>query len=165
MRNLVLILILILAQVLICNHIMLFGVAMPIIFIYGIFRLPISLNPKTVLTIAFISGFLIDILSDTPGLNSLAATVVAALRRPIYGAYTGGDDSLQHLTPSISTLPPAIYIKYLITLTLIYCTLVFFIEYFSFTAVGAIIVKIIASTLLSSVVMLGIDGLMRASRS
>lgn len=164
MRNLLLILVLILAQVLICNHIMLFGVAMPAIFIYGILRLPISLNPKAVLTIAFLSGLFVDILSDTPGINSLAATVIAGVRRPIFTAYTGNDEALQHLSPALATLPPAVYIKYLLTLTLIYCTLIFFVEYFTFAAIGSILVKIIASTLLSTLVMLGIDGLMRASR-
>lgn len=63
----ILFLMMVLAQVLICNHIAIFNVAIPIIFIYFIIRLPISMGKGLLFTLAFIIGLAVDILSDTPG--------------------------------------------------------------------------------------------------
>lgn len=53
--------VLVLVQV-IFSKIMLFNVATPIIFIYLLFRLPISMSLNAVFTIAFFSGLAIDML-------------------------------------------------------------------------------------------------------
>ena len=66
----VIFLVLLLIQVLICNNIMLFGVATPVIFIFIILRLPMDTPVKIVMTVAFLSGLLVDIFSDTPGVNA-----------------------------------------------------------------------------------------------
>ena len=44
---------------LVCNKIVLFNVAMPIVFIYLILRLPVNLHGGWVLTIAFFTGLLL----------------------------------------------------------------------------------------------------------
>ncbi|MBR2084353.1 MAG: rod shape-determining protein MreD [Muribaculaceae bacterium] len=68
---------------LVCNKIVLWGVAMPVVFIYLILRLPVNLHGGWVLTIAFFSGLIIDIFDNTPGMNALACTLMAAVRRPV----------------------------------------------------------------------------------
>ncbi|MDE5675919.1 MAG: rod shape-determining protein MreD, partial [Muribaculaceae bacterium] len=59
--------VILLAQVLICNHIAIFNVAVPIIFIYFIIRLPISLGKGILFSLAFIMGLCVDIFADTIG--------------------------------------------------------------------------------------------------
>ena len=110
-----------LAQVLICNHIAIFNVAVPIIFIYFIIRLPISLGKGILFTLAFIMGLSVDIFADTTGVNALACTVLAAMKHPIYYAYVPKDDKTKFLTPSISSLGIGIYCKYLVTMVGFYC--------------------------------------------
>ena len=75
-------------QVTIGNSIHLLGVAIPFLYIYFIIRLPLSLSVNWTLTLAFILGLVIDIFSNTPGMNALACTVVAFLRKPILNLYT-----------------------------------------------------------------------------
>ncbi|MDE6754017.1 MAG: rod shape-determining protein MreD [Muribaculaceae bacterium] len=106
--------IMVLVQVLICNHIAIFDVAMPIVFIYFLIRLPISLGLSVLFTLAFVLGFTVDIFSDTPGVNALACTLLAALRRPVYYAYVPRDDKTKDLIPSISSLGVGTYSKYLV---------------------------------------------------
>ena len=48
--------VLVLAQVIVFNHICLFNVAVPLVFIYVILRLPITLSLNWILTISFFSG-------------------------------------------------------------------------------------------------------------
>lgn len=155
---------LVLVQVLIFNHIMLFGVAAPIVFIYFIIRLGMGVSFNALITLGFLIGLTIDICSDTLGMNALACTLLAAVKKPVFSLYTQRDESIAEITPSISTLGIWIYSKYLITMVLIYCLLYFIIEYFTAASFGEMVLMICSSTLLSFLLMLGIDGLMLKKR-
>lgn len=155
----ILTLVIVIAQAIVFNHICLFNVAMPFVFIYVIMRLPIGLNVNWVLTIGFFLGLLIDIFSDTYGMNALAGTVLAMLRRPVLRLYLPPEDDASPLEPSMHSLGTETYAKYLLTMTLLYCCLIFIIEAFSFFNPVQLISRIVASTLLSWVLMLGIDAL------
>ena len=124
----VLFILILLIQVLICNHISLFNVAIPIVFIYFIIRLPIAMGKGWLFTLSFLIGLCVDICSDTPGVNSLASTLLAAFKRPIYYAYVQRDDKTKNLIPSISSLGVATYCKFLVTLVGVYCLMAFTIE-------------------------------------
>lgn len=156
--------VLILAQVLICNHIMLFDVAVPFIFIYFIIRLPIGMSKNMLFTLAFLTGFFIDILSDTPGVNSLASLILALLKSPVYYAYIPRDDKTKHLIPCIANLGWEYYSKFMGTMTLIYCFLTFSIEYFNFAGIKEILIMTAGSTLLTFLLLYGIDSLVNIER-
>ncbi len=149
--------VMVLVQVLICNHIALFNVAMPIVFIYFIIRLPISLSLSVLFSLSFLLGVTVDIFSDTPGVNALACTLLAAFRRPVYYAYVPRDDKTKDLIPSISSLGVGVYCKYLISLVGIYCFLVFSIEYFNFADIEEIVLLSASSSLLTFLSLLAFD--------
>lgn len=144
-------------QALIFNRIILFNVAVPIIFIYFIIRLPINLKLPFVFTLSFLIGLLVDIFSDTPGVNALACTLIAALRRPIYFAYMAKDDSTNRYTPGVATMGVIEYCKYLLTFIVVYCVMVFTIEYFNFADVKGIVILSAASSLFTFVILLAVD--------
>lgn len=148
-----------LLQVLICNNIVLFNVAIPIIFIYFIIHLPINLSTNIVLTLSFLLGLMVDVFSDTLGMNTLACTILAMLRRKIYSLYKSREEKFAEIVPSISSLGIIVFMKYLITMTLCYCILFFSIEYFSFSHFSIMLTKILSSTALTFVLILGIDSL------
>ncbi|MCM1004812.1 MAG: rod shape-determining protein MreD [Prevotella sp.] len=150
---------LVFAQVLIFNHIMLFGLAAPIVFFYPFLRLPMSMSVKGVLTIAFVLGIIVDMFSDTPGVNTISCCILAVLRKPIFHLFTGNDEALQGVAPSISTLGFWTFFKYLLLLTPIYCLSAIGLEYFTFTGVVRTLLIIGASSLLSFLLILGIDAL------
>lgn len=149
--------VLIICQVLICNHIALFNVAVPIIFIYFILHLPINLGKGWLFTLAFFTGLIVDICADTPGVNALASTLLAGAKRPIYYAYVTNDDRTKNLIPSISTLGVATFCKFLVTMVGIYCLLVFSIEYFNFANVKDIVLLSSASCVFTFILLLAID--------
>ncbi len=150
---------LVLSQIFICNHIVLFNVAIPLIFIYLIIRLPMDLGINYVLTISFFSGLIIDIFSDTPGLNALSCTLLGGIRKPLLFMYIQRDDRTKTLSPSISSLGPLIYSKYLLTMTLLYCIFSFTIEFFSFASVKDVLIMSISSGILTFILLLGIDSM------
>ena len=102
--NLTIAIVLVLTQVLICNHIFIFNVAMAFVFIYVIIRMPMDMKTDALLTWAFVCGLLVDMFSDTPGVNSLACTVLAMVKRPCMYAYVPRDDRTKSITPSIKEL-------------------------------------------------------------
>ena len=157
-------LILVLAQVIVFNHICLFNVAVPMVFIYLIFRLPITLSLNWTLTVSFFLGLIVDIFSDTYGMNAVACKVVAMLKHPVLRLYVPREEDLTRPEPSMLSLGVAVYMKYLLTMTVIYCTLIFIIEAFTFFNPLQLVLRIVFSTILSMIIMLGIDSLM-TSRS
>ena len=162
--NILLFICLIFIQVLACNHIMLFNVALAFVFIYVIIRLPIDMNPIGVLTWGFLAGLAVDIFADTPGVNALACTIMAMFRKPILFLYVPQDDRTKNIIPSLQSLGFAVYGKYLYSISLMYCLLVFSIEYFNFASVKEIIILSLASSLFTFLILLGTDSLMVTQR-
>ncbi|MDE6391645.1 MAG: rod shape-determining protein MreD [Muribaculaceae bacterium] len=158
--NIVILACLVLVQVLVCNNIMLFNVAMAFVFIYVIIRLPMDLSVNWLLTWAFFSGLTVDAFADTPGVNSLACTLLAMLKRPMLYAYIPRDDRTKNIVPSLSSLGFAVYGKYLLSMSTVYCLLAFTIEYFNFADVREIVIMSVASAVLTFLILLGVDSLM-----
>ena len=152
--------ILVLAQVIVFNHICLFNVAVPLVFIYLLVRLPITLSVNWMLTIGFFLGLIVDIFSDTYGMNTLACTIEARMRKPILRLYVPREEDLTRPEPSMYSLGTATYLKYLLTLTLLYCSLIFLIEAFTFFNPVRLLLRIVFSTILSMALMIGIDSFM-----
>lgn len=150
---------LILAQVLLMNHIMLFNTAVCFIFIYFIVRLPMDLSSNWLLTLGFLMGLSVDILSDTPGVNALACTVLASLKRPVFYAYEQHDDVNRSLEPGMASMGWFNYSKYLLSMSAIYSLLAFSIEFMSFASVDRILIMAAASALFTFLVLLALDSL------
>ena len=124
--------VLIISQVVICNNICLFNTAIPIIFIYLIVRLPLTLNINIVLTIAFLTGLLVDIFSNTQGMNALACAILSFVRRHILRLYVPREEDFSDDGVSIKSIGFTSYFKFLLTIVFLYCAMIFTIESFSF---------------------------------
>lgn len=161
----VLFLTMLLVQVLIFNHVVLFHVAVPVVFIYFIIRLSTGVSQSMLLTLSFLIGLCVDIFSDTPGVNALCCTLLAGVKKSVFYLYVQRDDMNKDIIPSISRLGIFDYSKYLLTMTAIYCCLAFFVEYFSFANFKEIAIAASSSTVLSFILMLGIDSLIITPRA
>ena len=153
-----------LLQVTVFNHICLFNLAVPFVFIYFLVRLPITLSTNWVLTLAFLLGLIIDIFSDTHGMHALACTITAMSRRRMLQLYFPREDDLTDPQPSVKSLGLGIYVKYLFTLVLFYCILIYLIESFTLFNPLLLIGRIVFSTLITFALILGIDSIIRKRR-
>lgn len=150
---------LVLAQAVVFNHLCLYSVAFPLVFIYFILRLPIDLHVNWVLTLSFILGLTIDVFSDTQGMNALCCTTLGVLRKPLLHLYVPRDEDLTGTEPSIKSLGMVVYMKYLFTMTLIYCLLYFVVEAFTWFNPLRLLLRIAASFVFTFILILGIDSL------
>lgn len=164
LKYLMLFVVLVIAQVVVFNHLCLFNVAVPLVFIYFIIKLPVNLPVNWAMTVAFLLGLTVDIFSNTQGMNALACTIIAAMRLPLLRLYFPREEDLTNPEPSIHNLGPAVYMKYLITVVAIYCAIFFAIEAFTFFNWPLMLMRIGASTLLTFVILLAFDSLTNKSR-
>jgi len=148
----------------VCNRIVLFGVATPIIFIYCIFRLPISISTNWALTISFVCGLVMDIFGNTPGMNALACTVMCPFRKPLFNLFCTREVEGGMIMPSMSLMGIGSYTRYIGVLTAIYCTVLFAIQTFSTGRLLEMLLCIVTSTVLSVALMLAIDSLISTRR-
>ncbi len=149
-----------LRQAIVFNNICLFGVAVPFVFIYFIVHLPITISPNWLLTLSFITGLTIDIFANTQGMNALACTIVAMSRHSILHWYFPREDELTIPEPSIRSLGFEYFAKYLFTFVLFYCTIIFLIESFSLFNIFRLLLRIICSTFLTFLILLGVDSML-----
>ena len=155
----ILFVVLILLQVLICNNISIFNIATPFIFIYCIISLPVNTRLNWVLTLSFLTGLIVDIFSDTQGMNSLACTILGVLKMPIFKLYVPRHDEISDTIPSIKNLGIGVFLKFILTMTLLYCTMIVAIEAFTTQNLLISLIRIASSTVLSVAIIIGIDSI------
>lgn len=158
-------LLLIPAQAIVFNHAILFNVAVPLVFIYLIISLPVTVGTNLSVFFGFLSGFLLDVFCDTPGVNALSCTVLAFVRKPVLHLYVQIDDDLAGRSPSSHSMMQSVYLKYMITMVLIYCTMVFIVEAFSFFSFKLLLLRIVASTIYTFVLLFALDFVLLRSSS
>lgn len=139
-------LLLIPAQAVVFDRMILFDVAVPEVFIFLIIMLPVTIGTNISTLAGFLAGFCLDIFCDTPGVNALSCTILAFSRKSIFHLYVSMDDDLAGKSPSSRAMGASVYMKYLLTMVLIYCSLVFTIEAFQFFNFRLLVVRILAST-------------------
>ena len=128
-------------------------------------RLPLTMNQNWMMIIGFIAGLIIDIFSDTAGMNALACTILSAIRNSIVKLYVTHEDEITDPNPSVDTLGPVTFIKYLFTMTFVYCLTITFIEAFTLRNALLSVYRAIGSTLLSFVIIWGVDALINAKQA
>lgn len=157
--------VLVLVQVLICNNILLFNVAIPFVFIYFIIVLSLNTGLNILMTLSFLLGFMVDLFSDTLGLNSLACIILSVVKKPVFYAYMPKEDKYINAIPSIESMGWPNYLKFVITMSAIFCILVFGIEFFSFASFGRIIVMASSSAVLTMILIMAVDALFNRTKS
>lgn len=157
-------LILIPAQAVFFNNMVLFNVALPIVFIYIIISLPITYSSIAATSIGFISGLIVDIFSDTPGVNALCCTLLAFMQHTVFHLYVSTDIDLAEQRPSPRNMGAGAYMKYALTMVVIYCIMLFGIEAAQVFNLRLFILRVIFSSVYSFIIIYAIAGLSASSR-
>ena len=165
LRYALLFLLLIPAQAIVFNHMILFNVAVPLAFLYLIISLPVTLGTNKSTMFGFLAGLALDIFCDTPGVNALCCTILAFARKPVFHLYVSMDDDLASRSPSSQSMGLGAYLKYMLTMVALYCLMMFTIEAFQFFNFRLLILRTIASTAYTFIVLYAFDSIASRSRS
>jgi rod shape-determining protein MreD len=149
---------LVLIQALVLNNVHIAGYATPFIYIYMILKMSSGTSRSELMLWGFSLGLVVDIFSDTPGMNAAAATFIAFIR-PLFLRLFTQRDSTDEFIPAIKTIGTSSFIKYVIVCVLFHHTTLLMIESFSFFDLNTLLIKIGASSLFTILCIMGIEGL------
>lgn len=148
------------AQVFVLNHIHLFAVATPLLYIYFILLFPRNYPQWAMLIWAFLMGLTIDTFSNTPGVASASLTLIAALQPYVLQLFIPRDSS-DNFQAGMDTLSIPQYTWYVAILTLTYSVVFFSLEMFSFFNVLEWLLCIGGSSLLTLILILVVENVRR----
>ncbi len=144
---------LVLSQVLLFNHLHIFGSINPIIYLLFFVFYRYESNQTLLILLSFLLGFSVDILSQSGGAHTIASLTVGFLR-PLIIKYAFGvniETPLSYFSDS-RTLNKLVF---LILITAIHHLIYFSFVYFSLSSI-MLIIKNSLLTLLFSLVLIGI---------
>lgn len=158
LKRLGLFIILCAVQILILNHIHLFDVATPFLFVY--FAISFRRNsPKwAVILWCFAMGLAVDVFSNTPGLAAGSLTLVGLIQPYLMELFTPRD-SVDDLECSVLTLGMGKYALLATILLFVFCLFFFALEAFTFFNWIYWLVCTCSSTALTLVLILAIESI------
>lgn len=131
LKGVLLFAILLLAQVLVLNHIHLFDCATPLLYVYVMLLFRRNYPRWGILLVSFLLGLLVDIFSNTPGVAAASMTFLGFLQPYVLAMFLNRDSD-EDLQPSMKSLGFAKFFYYAAVLVVVYCAIFFTIETFSF---------------------------------
>lgn len=149
-----------LVQVLVLNHINLFGCATPILYVYFILAFRRGFPKWAVLLWSFMLGLCIDMFSNTPGVAASSCTIAGLLQPYLLNLFVTRD-SPDDLKPCIAGLGLGKFLWYTLIGVFVYNVLFFTTEAFNFFNWQQWLLDIGGSTALTVVIIAVIDNLRR----
>lgn len=137
--------VLLLAQVAICNHINFLGHINPYIYIIFIFLFPIRDDRLILLLVSFTLGMLVDLFSDSGGVHA-AASVCLAYARPVLLKSSFGM-LYEHQSIKFSSTDMGSLITYITVGTLIHHFILFSLEIFNISNILLVLKKTLFSSI------------------
>ncbi len=126
--NFIVFLVYLFVQVFLFDNMVLFGTAFCFIYIGFILMMPIQMSPVLLILIAFISGFIVDIFYNIPGVNAASSVLIAFLRPFWLSMITprGGYEDVE--VPVLKTMGKSWFITYALPLIIVHHLALFTIE-------------------------------------
>lgn len=157
-KRILMFIILCLVQVLVFNHILLFGCAIPFVYVYFMMQFQPSSPRWGVLLWGFLLGLCIDIFSNTPGVAAGSMTFLGLLQPYLLPLFIPRDCD-DNIEPGIRSMGLGSYTYYTILCVSIYNVTFFTLEAFTFHNWQQWLLCIGGSTALTSVLILVIENL------
>jgi hypothetical protein len=109
---------------------------------------------------AFALGLVVDMFSNTPGINAAAATMLAFMRDYVLAMFIPNGIT-EDFTPGTRVLRWGAYVSYAAICTLIFCTALFLLEFFTLSHPLHLAISISGSTLLTLLFVIVVESLNR----
>lgn len=162
LKKILWLLVLALAQVLVLNHIQLFGCATPLLYVYFVMLFRRNYPRWSVLVWSFVLGLIIDVFSNTPGVTCGSLTFLALVQPYLLMPFIPRD-SAEDLEPGMRTLGVAQFSYYSFFLVFIYCLVFFTLEMFNFFNWLLWVECVAGSSLLTFILILVIENVRRSA--
>lgn len=149
--------VLVAAQVLIVDHINLWGYINPALYLLFILLLPFQTPGWLLLISSFLLGMSVDIFSNSTGLHAAASVFAGFLRPSIIRAVGAPADYEGHLDPGIPDMGTRWFVVYSTLMIVIHQFAISILESFYFSEAGIIFVRLIASSVVTLILIVLIE--------
>jgi hypothetical protein len=153
-KNIIRFVLLVLVQILIFNNIEIGGYINPYVYILFILLLPFETPAWVTLSLGFGLGLIIDIFSETLGMHTAATVLISFIRPYVLSSFAPRDGYETRTLPRVLYYGLPWFIKYTIIMVLVHHLVLFYIEIFRFQDFFAILLRVILSTIFSSVLVI-----------
>ena len=133
-------------QILVLNKIQLSVYLNPFLYVLFILSLPIETPKGLVLILSFITGLVMDMFGDTLGMHTTACLFMGLLRPGMIKLISPREGFEFYFKPTIQYLGLPKYLVYAGVLVFVHHFVLFFIEYFRFSELIYMFIKIFASS-------------------
>lgn len=142
---------LLLLQVLVLNNLNLGGYIHPLVYVLFILLLPVQMNKNLVLVIAFFTGLTVDYFANTLGLHAGSSVFLAYLRPGVLNLFFKPVDFSQHEELGVKKIGWGGFFRYTIVLVFFHHLALFAFETLEFSNFHITLLRIGASTLVTTV--------------
>lgn len=149
---------LVLIQVLVLNQLHVGGYATPFLYIFFILKFNSKIGRNSLMIWSFLLGFTVDVFGNTPGMNAAACTCLAFFRNSLLRLVTLRDLD-EAFRPGIKSLGVAVFFRYVLLASTLFCTLLLLIDTFSFFNLSALFLKIVTSVVSTMVCIFCVESL------
>ena len=130
----------------------------PYLYYLFLLWLPFTIPRFALLAIGFVTGLALDYFTMTPGLHTAACVLIAYARPFIIGLLTPKDTTeFNYREPSPRGMGWAPYTVYVLVLTLMHHAYLTFLEWLDFGSFLYFLIKIIATTVISMLLILTVE--------
>ena len=151
---------LVLIQGLVLNHVNIYGLFTPAIYIYFVMSLNTLTGRKSMLMWAFCLGLSVDIMSNTPGLNASATLLIAYFRKIFIRSQTLREIS-ENFQPDSRTMGSGAFFRYSLSITFIHALLIGLFDAFSWNNFGMIVLKALSDSAITTLCIICLDRMRR----
>lgn len=156
LRGLFYFVVFVLIQVLVLNNIHFLRIATPFLYLYFIIKLPVGTSRTQVVLFSFLTGLIIDIFSNTPGMHAAACTLAGFLREPLINFFMG-KDLPEGIYPSYKTFGFGGFFRYVLTFVVIHHVALFLIESLTLFDPLFLLIRISASVVTTTLLICTIE--------
>ena len=145
---------LVLAQVLVINHIRLGGYVHPYVYLIFVMLLPTNMPGWQLLVSGFGIGLVIDLFMGTPGMHAGATTLMAFCRPAIIRLVSGRLKLENVREPNTNQLDFPWFLRYTLCMVTVHNFTLFMLEGFTFHLVGQALLRLLLSVPVSMFLIL-----------
>ena len=152
--------VLMLLQVLVFNHVQILGYATPMLCVYLILLFPLGTSRSQILLWGFATGLLQDIFTNTPGMSAASLTLVALFQPDLLKLFASKDfvENEDAPVPSARSMNWPPFLRYVFVAVLINQMAFYLLEAFSFFNPIELGINVGGGTLMSFLVMVAMEG-------
>jgi hypothetical protein len=127
----------------------------PYIYYLFVLWLPFTLSRMSVMFIGFITGMILDVFTNSPGLHAAACVLIAYMRPFVISALTPKEiKEFNTLEPSPKAMGWEPYLVYVLILTLFHHGYMTFLQWLSFGTFLRFLIKVVSTTAISMLLII-----------